>query len=82
MIYLSAVGFDVHWYYPTADDMQQAEHCAADHTKYHVSAAVDIGNITQAAALFTDEMPPAALKARLKESQVELVLSGVVGILQ
>ena len=53
---------------------------AADHTKYHASAAVDIGNITQAAALFTDEMPPAALKARLKESQVEIILSGEDGV--
>jgi DeoR/GlpR family transcriptional regulator of sugar metabolism len=30
---------------------------AADHTKYHASAAVEIGNVAQATALFTDEYP-------------------------
>lgn len=30
---------------------------AADHTKYHASAAVEIGNVSQITALFTDEYP-------------------------
>ena len=48
---------------------------AADHTKYHASAAVEIGNVAQVTALFTDEYPPAALKARLQDSQVEIVVA-------
>lgn len=42
----------------------------ADHTKYHASAAVEIGNVAQVTALFTDELPPAALKSRLQDSQI------------
>ncbi len=45
---------------------------AADHTKYHASAAVEIGNVSQARALFTDEMPPTQLASRLKQHQVEI----------
>lgn len=69
--------FDVNEACVATSMMRHSRHIllAADHTKYHASAAVDIGNITQAAALFTDEMPPAALKARLKESQVEIIIS-------
>lgn len=48
---------------------------AADHTKYHASAAVEIGNVSQVTALFTDEQPPAALTSRLKESQIEIILT-------
>lgn len=48
---------------------------AADHTKYHASAAVEIGNVAQITALFTDEEPPAALKSRLQDSQIEIILS-------
>lgn len=73
--------FDVNEASVAQSMMRHSRHIllAADHTKYHASAAVDIGNITQAAALFTDEMPPAALKARLKDSQVEVILSGEEG---
>ena len=46
---------------------------AADHTKYHASAAVEIGNVAQATALFTDELPGPALQSHLKSSKVEVV---------
>ena len=46
---------------------------AADHTKYHASAAVEIGNVAQATALFTDELPGPALQNHLKSSKVEVV---------
>lgn len=46
---------------------------AADHTKYHASAAVEIGNVSQMTALFTDEVPGAALLNLLKANQVEVV---------
>ncbi|MBU9813240.1 DeoR/GlpR transcriptional regulator [Rahnella sp. C60] len=46
---------------------------AADHTKYHASAAVEIGNISQATALFTDELPAAGLLKVLKNHQVEVI---------
>ncbi|EOC1533198.1 DeoR/GlpR transcriptional regulator [Cronobacter turicensis] len=46
---------------------------AADHTKYHASAAVSIGNLSQATALFTDRQPGASLSGILKAHQVELV---------
>lgn len=45
---------------------------AADHTKYHSSAAVSIGNVSQASALFTDQPPPAQLGEVLKQHQVEV----------
>lgn len=48
---------------------------AADHTKYHASAAVEIGNVSQVAALFTDEMPSLALKSWLDEHYTEIILS-------
>ncbi|WP_108650252.1 DeoR/GlpR family DNA-binding transcription regulator [Dongshaea marina] len=47
---------------------------AADHTKYHSSAAVEIGNIGQATALFSDQSPPPALAAIMAQKQVELRL--------
>lgn len=50
---------------------------AADHTKYHSSAAVEIGNVSQASALFTDQQPPAQLASRLKQSQVEVHISSL-----
>ena len=46
---------------------------AADHTKYQASAAVEIGNVAQATALFTDEVPGTALQSLLRNSHVELV---------
>lgn len=52
---------------------------AADHTKYHASAAVDIGNVSQATALFTDEMPPVQLANHLKQHQVEIYVSSPDG---
>ncbi|MDY0972861.1 DeoR/GlpR family DNA-binding transcription regulator [Siccibacter turicensis] len=52
---------------------------AADHTKYTASAAVDIGNMTQATALFTDRLPGTALQQRLKAGQVDVVLASPTG---
>lgn len=46
---------------------------AADHTKYHASAAVEIGNITQVTALFTDELPGPALHNLLQAQQIEII---------
>ncbi|WP_413530486.1 DeoR/GlpR family DNA-binding transcription regulator [Rahnella inusitata] len=46
---------------------------AADHTKYHASAAVEIGNVSQTTALFTDELPGAALQKLLKAQQIEII---------
>lgn len=46
---------------------------AADHTKYHASAAVEIGNVAQMTALFTDETPGIALHNLLKANLVEVV---------
>ena len=48
---------------------------AADHTKFTASAAVEIGNVAQATALFTDEMPGSALQTHLKSSKVEIILA-------
>ncbi len=47
---------------------------AADHTKFHSSAAVEIGNVAQAMTLFTDERPAPAMQAHMKKNQVELRL--------
>ncbi|MFK3661412.1 DeoR/GlpR family DNA-binding transcription regulator [Scandinavium sp. NPDC088450] len=52
---------------------------AADHTKYHASAAVEIGNVSQMTALFTDEAPGTALHNLLKANQVEVVEVSVDG---
>lgn len=46
---------------------------AADRTKYHASAGVEIGNVAQITALFTDELPGPGLQSILKSSQIELV---------
>ena len=46
---------------------------AADHTKYTASAAVEIGNVSQVTALFTDEYPDPALHNLLQSQQVEIV---------
>ena len=55
--------------------MAHARHIllAADHTKYHASAAVEIGNISSVTALFTDELPGPALHTLLQSHQVEIV---------
>nr|WP_318384437.1 DeoR/GlpR family DNA-binding transcription regulator [uncultured Enterobacter sp.] len=49
---------------------------AADHTKYHASAAVEIGHLRQLTALFTDAQPEEPLLSILKQQQVELVVAG------
>ncbi|WP_318373104.1 DeoR/GlpR family DNA-binding transcription regulator [Enterobacter sp.] len=48
---------------------------AVDHTKFTASAAVEIGNVIQATALFTDKAPPQALHSLLKNKQIELILA-------
>jgi len=48
---------------------------AADHTKFHASAAVEIGNTRQITALFTDLQPDERLQSLLKQQQIEVVVS-------
>lgn len=48
---------------------------AADHTKFHASAAVEIGNVGKATALFTDVPPPSHMVTLLQQQQVELVVT-------
>ena len=45
---------------------------AVDHTKFNASAAVEIGNIKQITALFTDNLPPAPVHQLLKNHQIEI----------
>lgn len=45
---------------------------ATDHTKFHASAAVEIGNISQITALFSDKTPPASINQMLKNHQIEM----------
>ncbi|PQK72452.1 DeoR family transcriptional regulator [Pantoea ananatis] len=55
--------------------MAHARHIllAADHTKFQASAAVEMGSVTQATALFTDRLPATALQNVLKAHQVEII---------
>lgn len=46
---------------------------AADHTKFHASASVEVGNTAEIDALFTDRSPPPPLAALLAQQQVEVV---------
>ncbi|MEO8410042.1 MAG: DeoR/GlpR family DNA-binding transcription regulator [Propionivibrio sp.] len=46
---------------------------AADHTKFHASASVALGNTSEIDTLFTDEMPPAPLAELLEQQNVEVV---------
>ena len=46
---------------------------AADHTKYYATAAVEVGNVAQTKALFTDEIPETELITHLKSSKVNVV---------
>ncbi|EPS5527706.1 MULTISPECIES: DeoR/GlpR family DNA-binding transcription regulator [Klebsiella pneumoniae complex] len=48
---------------------------AADHTKYHNSASVEIGNIAHTTMLFTDELPDPMLRLHLKSNKVEVVVA-------
>lgn len=50
---------------------------AADHTKFFASAAVDIGNLAQARALFTDDVPPPALQKIINAHDLELVIASI-----
>lgn len=57
--------------------MAHARHTllVADHTKFHASAAVSIGNARKVKAFFTDKQPPAAFRQLLEEDKVELVIA-------
>lgn len=44
----------------------------ADHTKFHASAAVEVGNLKQVTAFFTDTKPPTAIHTILKDNKIEL----------
>lgn len=52
---------------------------AADHTKFHASAAVEIGNTRQVTALFTDQQPDERLQSLLKQQQIEVIVSEFAG---
>lgn len=52
---------------------------AADHTKFHASAAVEIGNTRQVTALFTDLQPDERLQSLLKQQQIEVIVSEFAG---
>lgn len=45
---------------------------AADRSKFHTSAAVEIGHLRQVTAFFTDGNPPSSISNILKENKVEL----------
>lgn len=47
----------------------------ADHTKFHASAAVSIGNARKVKAFFTDTQPPATFNQLLEQEKVELVIA-------
>ncbi|MCG7588687.1 DeoR/GlpR family DNA-binding transcription regulator, partial [Photobacterium sp. OFAV2-7] len=47
---------------------------AADSTKFSTTAAVEIGNIKDISALFTDKQPPADLNIMLKQNNVKVVV--------
>lgn len=47
---------------------------AADSTKFHTTATVEVGSISQASAFFTDKPPPDEIQARLRRDDVRLVV--------
>ena len=47
---------------------------AIDHTKFHTSAAVELGKLAQISAIFTDEKPPLSIMKIIKENKIELYL--------
>lgn len=57
--------------------MTHARHTllVADHTKFHASAAVAIGNARKVKAFFTDVNPPAAFIQLLEQEKVELIIA-------
>ena len=52
---------------------------AADHTKFSAVASVDLGNIGEIEALFTDKAPPAHLATLLHQQQVEVICAESLG---
>ena len=46
----------------------------ADHTKFDASASVELGNLTEIDALFTDKSPQQPLASLLSQQQIEVVL--------
>ncbi|MFP2504716.1 MULTISPECIES: DeoR/GlpR family DNA-binding transcription regulator [Buttiauxella] len=57
--------------------MTHARHTllVADHTKFHASAAVAIGNARRVKAFFTDVNPPATFIQLLEQEKVELIIA-------
>ncbi|OWF72247.1 DeoR family transcriptional regulator [Yersinia frederiksenii] len=72
----SLLEFDVNEARVVKAMMAHARHIllAADHTKFHASAAVEIGNVARATALFTNA-PPTQLAEILQQQQVEVVIA-------
>ncbi|KAE9530204.1 MULTISPECIES: DeoR/GlpR family DNA-binding transcription regulator [Testudinibacter] len=48
---------------------------ALDHSKFHTSAAVEVGHLNQVDLLFTDKKPPAYIMDLLKMNKVEVFLT-------
>ncbi|WP_145514784.1 DeoR/GlpR family DNA-binding transcription regulator [Yersinia massiliensis] len=73
----SLLEFDVNEATVVKAMMAHARHIllAADHTKFHASAAVEIGNVARATALFTNATPPTQLAEILQQQQVEVVIA-------
>lgn len=46
-----------------------------DHTKFYVSASVEIGNLKQVSTFITDSKPPTGMMNILKENKVELIIA-------
>ena len=77
----ASLDFDVNEVSVVKAMMKHSRHVlvAADSTKFHASAAVEIGNVKQATALFTDQIPTASFKTLLENEHVELVVSELGG---
>jgi DeoR family glycerol-3-phosphate regulon repressor len=48
---------------------------AADHSKFHRPAMVELGTVDQIDMLFTDAPPPAGIAERLEQAGVEVVIA-------
>ncbi len=55
---------------------------AADHSKFHRAAMVEVGRLDQVDSLFTDSAPPTAFNTLLAEAGVACVIAGTAGVLQ
>ncbi|TCP93470.1 DeoR family transcriptional regulator [Cricetibacter osteomyelitidis] len=48
---------------------------AIDSTKFHTSAAVELGHLSQTSAIFTNEKPPQTILKIIKDNKIELYLT-------